>query len=532
MIPFEQWEVWEDYLMSRHSAAWAGVRRPATNRFSQQLYAGILACGVFAIAPTGAFAGGSLSVGLESELRGFDTVHGGALDPAGEITMRAIQEPLLRYNYEKGEPEPLLAVSWEISDDQTVWTFRLREGVKFHNGEDFTATDVAHHFNRALDPQQKSSSRATLSVITKVVEVDPQTVEFHLKHPWPSLPLVLANTGMSGPIPSHKAVDSGEQNRNPVGTGPFRMARWSSGDRIVAERFPDYWAADEISLDAVIFRFLPDTQTRFASLKSGEIDVIWTDRGQTIHEAEKDSKLKAYVVDGAGAETIVLNARKAPLDDKRVRAAVAHAWNQAALVQVSWQNTRPVVSHPLGQNVDCGPDNYRQFDPAKAKALMTEYGQEISLNFVHTATARGRELGELMQQMLKQVGIQVVLEPVDQSTLMRRYYTHDYDIMGWRFPDSADMAPQLFSAVHSSSDTNQSGVSTPEMDDAAEKMRLAATREESLKYQCEVISHMNEEVAVMYRGGGRYHVFTNQRVENLPKPWRGIIDVTRVTLGD
>lgn len=471
-------------------------------------------------------------MGLESELRGFDTVHGGSLDPAGEITMRAIQEPLLRYNYEKGEPEPLLAVSWEISDDQTVWTFKLRKDVKFHDGSDFTATDVAHHFNRALDPAQKAAARATISVISRVVEVDPHTVEFHLKHPWPSLPLVLANTGMSGPIPSHKAVDSGEQNRNPVGTGPFRMARWSSGDRIVAERFADYWAADEISLDEVVFRFLPDTQTRFASLKSGEIDVIWTDRGQTIHEAEKDPKLNAYVVDGAGAETIVLNARKAPLDDKRVRAAVAHAWNQVALVQVSWQNTRPVVSHPLGQSVDCGPDNYRQFDPAKAKALMAEYGQQISLTFVHTATARGRELGELMQQMLKQVGIRVVLEPVDQSTLMRRYYTHDYDIVGWRFPDSADMAPQLFSAVHSSSETNQSGVSTAEMDDVAEKMRLAATREESVKYQCEVISHMNEEVAVIYRGGGRYHVFTNQRVQNLPKPWRGIIDVTRVSLGD
>ncbi|RRH72383.1 ABC transporter substrate-binding protein [Falsigemmobacter faecalis] len=479
-----------------------------------------------------AAAAGSVAVGLESELRGFDTVQGGSLDPAGEITMRAIQEPLLKYDYETGEFRPLLATEWSVSDDQTVWTFTLRPGVKFHDGSDFTATDVAHHFNRTLDPAQKAAARSTLSAISKVVEIDPHVVEFHLKHPWPALPLMLASTGMSGPIPSHKAVDAGTQNRNPIGTGPFRMARWSSGDRIVAERFEDYWASDEITLDQVVFRFLPDTQTRYASLKSGDIDVLWTDRGQTIHDALKDPGLKPHIIDGAGAETIILNARKAPLSDKRVRAAVAHAWNQAALVQVSWQNTRPVVSHPLGTNVDCGPDNYRAYDPAKAKELLAEVGAVAPLNFVHTATSRGRELGELMQQMLRQVGVQVVLEPVDQSTLMRRYYTHDYDIIGWRFPDSADMAPQLFSAIHSGSTTNLSGVSNPELDALAEKMRLASTREDSLKLQCEVVAGMNEEVAVMYRGGGRYHVFTNPRVTEMPKPWRGIVDVTRIRVAD
>ncbi len=439
---------------------------------------------------------------------------------------------MLRYDYETGEILPLLAVDWSASEDETLWTLQLREGVLFHDGSPFTADDVAAHYNRVLDPVQNAAGRATLSVIDRVVAVEPHVVEFHLHHPWPAFLLMMGSTSIAGPIPSAANVEAGRQNRHPVGTGPFRLAQWSSGDRLVVERFPDYWAADEINLDRVVFRVLPDTQTRYASLQSGEIDVMWADRGQIINDVANNPALVHVAVDGGGAENILINGRLPHLSDHRVRAAIAHAWNQEALVRVSWQDTKPVVDHPLGGHVECGDVGYRAYDPDRARDLLADYGQPVEIEFVHTATARGRELGELVQFMLQDVGITVHLAPVDQSTLMRRVVTRDFGMSGWRIPDSPDLGPQLYAAVHSLSRTNNSGVSTPEMDAAAEAMRLAGTRDEALALQCEVVRHINEQVSMLWRGGGRYHVISNQRAQDMPTPWRGIIDVTRMSVSD
>ncbi|ASM74983.1 MULTISPECIES: ABC transporter substrate-binding protein [Roseobacteraceae] len=471
-----------------------------------------------------------LSVALESELRGFDAAEGGALDPAGEIVMRAVQEPLLSYSYETREFGPLLATEWVPNADETVWTFKLRKGVKFHDGSDFTADDVAAHYTRVLDPANNISSRSTLGNLTQVVAIDDTTVEFRLARPWSAFLMMMASTQISGPIPSAQQVAKGLQNRQPVGTGPFRLVDWVSGDRIVLEKFPDHWDAENTSLDGVIFRVLPDTQTRYASLLSGDVDVIWTDRGQTINEALKNQDLVSYVVDGAGAETILLNTRKPPLDDPRVRAAIAHAWNQPALVKISWQDTRPVVSHPLGGGVDCGPINYREYDPEKSKALLADYGQPVELTMHHTATARGKELGSLMQQMLGQVGIKMSLQPIDQSTLMRNAYTGNFDILGWRFPDASDMSPQLFSTVYSQSSSNLPGHNSAEMDALVVKMRDATSADQSIDLQCQVAAAINENASILYRGGGRYHVFTSKQVTNVPRPYRGILDVRHIKL--
>ncbi|WP_164736677.1 ABC transporter substrate-binding protein [Pararhodobacter zhoushanensis] len=511
-----------------------GRARPGAVRRILQLCSVSLVAVSFSLSAgaTEARRGGTLTVGLESELLGFDVVQGGSLDPSGEITMRAVQEPLVRYDYETGQTLPLLAVEWNASEDQTVWTLRLRDGVLFHDGSPFTAQDVAAHYGRILDPEQNAAGRSTLSVIESVEAVEPLVVRFHLRHPWPAFLVMIGSTGISGPIPSAANVDAGNQNRQPVGTGPFRLTQWSSGDRLVVERFADYWAADEIQLDRVVFRVLPDTQTRYASLQSGEIDVMWTDRGQIINEATGNPALVAVSVDGGGAENILINARMPHLSDQRVRAAIAHAWNQEALVRISWQDTKPVIDHPLGGTVECGNVGYRAYNPERARELLADYGQPVAFEFVHTATARGRELGELLQFMLQDVGIAVTLVPVDQSTLMRRVATRDFAMTGWRIPDSPDLEPQLYSAVHSTSQTNNSGVSTPEMDAAADAMRLATSRDESVALQCEVSRHINEQVSMLWRGGGRYHVITSQRVQNMPTPWRGIIDVTRVSVTD
>ena len=131
--------------------------------------------------------GGEAIVAIETGLAGFDAVKNGVLAPHGATVMTAIQEPLLRYNRKTGEFKPLLALSWTASADQKTWTFKLRDGVKHHDGSRFEAADVAHHYNRILDPKNRARSRTFISAIDKVVVVDPLTVAFHLKHPWQAL---------------------------------------------------------------------------------------------------------------------------------------------------------------------------------------------------------------------------------------------------------------------------------------------------------------------------------------------------------
>ncbi len=476
--------------------------------------------------------GGILNVALETDVRGFDTVEGGVLGQTGETVIRTMMEPLLGFDDASGESTPLLATEWSADEAQTVWTFKLREGVKFHDGSDFDAQDVAAHYNRILDPEAKSASRSFLTAIKEVKVVDPLTVEFHLAHPWQALLPYLATTSMSGPIPPSEHVAAGKQNREPVGTGPFKFVSWASGDRIIVEKWDGYRNVDETNLDGINFRILPDTQTRYASMKSGEVDVIWTDRGTTIVEAQKDDDIVSMYSDGGGASTMLLNSRKPPLDDVRVRQAVASAMNQPALVKIIWQDTRPVVTHPLGQLKDCGKAGYRDYDPKAAKALIDDYGQPVKIVMIHTATPRGRELGELMQQMMKPAGIELELQPVDQSTLVKRVFTQDFGISGWRIADGADIGPQIFVNIFSKSSYNLTGFSSPELDAKAMAMRTSKDRDERLQLQCDLIQAINEDGSMLYWGGGRYWAFTTKRVKGVPAPYRGVVDVTRAWIDE
>ncbi|WP_375691547.1 ABC transporter substrate-binding protein [Pseudooceanicola sp. LIPI14-2-Ac024] len=471
--------------------------------------------------------GGTATVAIETEPNGFEPLEGRIFGQTGSTVALAIEEPLLRWNYNTGEPEALLATEWSVNDDQTVWTLKLREGVKFHDGTDFDAGDVAFHYNRLIDPENKFAGRTGIAAIKEVKAIDDLTVEFHLNHPWSAFLPAMADLGMSGPIPSPEQIEKGEQNRSPVGTGPFKFVEWASGDRIVVEKNPEYWDADSINLDKIVFRVLPDTQTRYASLQSGQVDAIWTDRGPTIVEAQNDPKVVSMFADGAGAATILLNDKMPPFDDPNVRAAIAHGWNQEALVKISFRDTRPSVTHPLGPQKDCGEAGYRAFDQAKAKEYVAAYGKPIEFNFINTTTPRGRELGELMQQLMKGIGITVNLEPVDQTTLVKRVLSRDYQMSGWRFADDVDMGPSLIATGKSDSNYNLTGMNIPELDKIAVELESLTDREKSLEMQCDMIELMNQDASILYMGGGRYWAFTSPRLKGVDKPWGGIIDVTR-----
>ena len=463
---------------------------------------------------SGAFAAGTLKVALETDARGFDAVKSGVLGASAGTISNVIHDTLLRYDAASDSYKPGLAESWSMSADNKELTVKLKKGIKFHDGTAFTAKDAAVHMNRILDPKNKSRSRSFITAIKGAEVIDDHTIKYVLKHPWLPLMGSLAAINMIGLIPSSANVEADKQARHPIGTRPYRFKSWAGGDRIVVEKNPDYHEPGTAKFDEIIFRILPDTQARYAALKAGEVDVIWTDRGNTIKAAQKDSSLNVITKPGKGASINFMNASKPPLDDKRIRQAVAHAWNQQAIINVTWKNTRPFARTALGTKHKCD-DGYLDYNPEKAKKLVADYGKPVQLSMIHTTTPRGRESGEILQQLLKQVGIELKLDPVDQNTLVKRVFTNDYQISGWRISDADDVGPQLFALAFSKSRYNLTRLKLKEFDKAAMAMRTAATEEARDAGLCNLSRLINDNANIQFRGGNQYYVITRKNVKDV-----------------
>ena len=410
--------------------------------------------------------------------------------------------------------KPNLAESWTQSEDKKTWTIKLKQGVKFHDGSPFTAKDAADHINRILEPKNKSRSRSFITSIVGAKIIDDHTLEYTLKHPWEPFLGALASPNMVGLIPSHQNVEADKQNRSPIGTGPYKFASWAGGDRIVLERNPDYHRDLKRHFDKIVFRILPDTQARFAALKAGEVDIIWTDRGNTIKAAQKDDTLNVITKPGKGASITFFNASKPPLDDQRVRQALAHAWNQNAILAITWKGTREFAHHALGLDAKCD-HGYLEYDPKRAKALLADYGTPVNLELIHTTTPRGREFGEMLQQMYKAVGVELKLVPVDQNTLVKKVFTNDYQISGWRIADSADVGPQLFALSFSDSRYNLTRLKSPELDEVAMAMRTAPNEDARAKGLCDLSRIINQQANMGFRGANQYYVITRKNIKGV-----------------
>lgn len=493
-----------------------------------------LGAAMFAItlaAGASAQAGGELTVAIETDLRGFEAIQGRVLGIAASTVMNAMTDRLIQRDADNNIV-PQLATAWTASADGKTYTYTLRKGVKFHNGDAFTARDVAEHWNRLLDPANKYFGRLFFSPIQKVVADDDYTVSFHLKHPWVPMERLLAGINFGTYVPSSRAVADGKMMREPVGTGAFMLSEWRSGDRLIVDRNPNYWDKDNVSLDRVVFRIIPDQATRYAALQAGEVDMIWTDRGDTILKAKEDGSLVVHEKVGQGAIINFMNNAKPPFDNADARRAVQHAWNQEAYLKVSFKGTVPAVEHPLGADSKCDA-GYRGHDIARAKEYAARYeaaaGKPITFEMIHTSTQRGRESGEIMQQLNKRAGITVNLQPVDQLQLRKKVFTNDYNMSGWRIADAQDVGPQLFALLYSKSPYNLARYKNPKMDELLVKMRTAPTPAARATAMCDVVRLMNDDVPIQYRGGRKHYTIVRKGIEGLRPLYQGVPDVRYVT---
>lgn len=470
--------------------------------------------------------GGTLTVGVELEFRGFDPLKANFMGLADRNVAMAIEERLFDMDA-KGNLLPELALSAKPLKDGRSWTISLRKGVRFHDGTPFNADAVAGHWQRLLDPKNKYFARYAIEPIESVQKVDDSTVRFNLKHPWASFKQALtAPQSFAVFIPSPKALKEETQNRTPVGTGPYMFKEWLPNDRLTLVKNPNYWRKGKAHLDSIVFRPMPDMQARFASLQSGESDVIQTDRGASIIQARDDRSLKVYFSDSGGPYNFLFNNSKAPLNDVRVRKALAHAWNQELLLKADYKGTLPLAKDPFGGQLNCSDLAYPEYNPVKARKLLAEYGKPVTLELNHTNTPRGKEAGEIMQRLFKEVGVTLTLTPVTEGQLSKRGISGDYQITGWRMMDFDEMGPLLKGNLYSGSKLNFSKYQNPRMDELLTIQQMSMDRKTREKALCGVAKLINEDAVFLYGGGRRFHVIAKAGVKGIENVRHGVIRVS------
>ena len=477
--------------------------------------------------------GGTLNFGVENEFAGFEVIKSASrLAINGAIAANTIMEPLFRMD-DQGELIPVLGLSATPSEDGKIWTIKLRRGVQFHDGTPFNADAAVEHWRRLFDPQNKFRGRSALSVIESVEKAEEDTVQFHLTHAWLPFRQVLTSTrGLINLVPSPKAVAQGTQDRAPVGTGPFMFGEWIAGDRFVVVKNTNYWRKNSPYLDAIVFRPMPDSQTRFASLTSGQLDMIWSDRGNIIQKAMPDPLLVVYQNDDNGAEIFIINTANPPMDDIKVRQALAHAHNQARHVKMAYQDSIPIVHHPFGMDFQCPDDGYREYDPDKARRLLSGYDAGLKLECLHSNSPRGREIGEITQQLFKDVGVQANPVGLNFGPVVKKVISGQYQMSTWRMSSRPDQGPALVRAFHSKSPGNLSHYTNPEMDKLLMAQQMETDPSQRQKLLCQIARLINADVPILYRGGMRSHIIARSAVKGITHISHGIVRLEAVWLKD
>ena len=366
-----------------------------------------------------------------------------SLDPQLETTAPGawvyfnMLEPLLTMD-EKMQLRPALATSWEVMSPTKV-RFKLRPGVKFHDGTPFNAAAVKFTFDRALRGTPPARWASLAGSLSGAEVVDDLTVDVTTREPYGPILRTLAMycTGIVSPTAVQKMGEN--FSRAPVGTGPFRFVEWKTNTHVILERNPTYWG-DKALLDRVIFKVVPEEGARMIALQTGDADMVLIPAPAQLPTLKRDPKFTVHEVVGGRVVFAGMNASTPPLDDVRVRTALLHAVDRKAILENILEGSAIAARGVLAPSVfgfkDMQLDQLYPFDRAKAKALLaqagwtpgpdgvlTKGGQRLSLSWL---AARGRypkdgEITEAIQAMFKEVGVEAKVQFLEWATVFTQF---------------------------------------------------------------------------------------------------------------
>jgi len=425
-----------------------------------------------------------------------------ASDSASFDVIGLVYNGLVRYDKDL-VLEPELAERWEVSPDGLRITFHLRRGVKWHDGADFTAADVEFTYRTMIDPKTPTAYGEDFKQVRKFEVLDPLTVRVTYEKPFAP---ALASWGFSV-MPKHllagKDITASPLARAPVGTGPYRLREWKSGEKIVLEAYDGYWEGRP-NIDRVVYRIIPDTATMFLEMRAGNVDMMGLEPLQYTRQTDTDAfrkNFRKYRYLASAYTYLGFNLERPLFQDRRVRQAISHAINKQEVIDIVLLGLGQEATGPYKPGTWAHNANVRKYpyDPARAQTLLADAGWgrtgpdgvlvKEGKRFAFTVvTNQGNKLrakvAEIIQKNLKAVGIDVEIRIIEWAAFLKEYvHPRKFDavILGWTIPQDPDAYDIWHSSKTGPAELNHVSFKNAEADALIERGRRTFDQEERRK---------------------------------------------------
>jgi peptide/nickel transport system substrate-binding protein len=367
-----------------------------------------------------------IAIGMVLEPPNLDPTAGAAA-AIDEVVYANVFEGLTRFGPD-GAILPGLAASWEVSEDGAIYTFTLNDGVNFHDGTAMTAEDVVFTLDRARAEGSTNAQPGLFANIVSVEATDDLTVVVTLDGPDGAFPFDMA--WGDAVIVAPESADTNATN--PIGTGPFRFAEWVQGDRVDLVRNDAYWG-EPVALEAATFRFITDPNAAFAALMAGDVDAFPNfPAPETLAQFEDDPRFNVIVGSTEGETILAMNNHGTPLDDIRVREAIAHAINRQDIIDgAMFGYGTPIGTHFAPHHPDyVDLTDLSAYDPDRARALLAEAAPDgLTLRLALPPPSYARRGGEIIAAQLREVGIETQITNMEWADWLERVFRgHDFDL--------------------------------------------------------------------------------------------------------
>ena len=392
-------------------------------------------------------AGGVLVYGIGDEPDNLDPWK--TTRATSDMIMNHILEPLVIVD-KNLNIVPSLAESCKVSEDGTVCTFKLKEGIKFHDGTPFNADAVVFTFEHAM----KGNTAWAIESVRDIIKLDDYTVKFVLKSPSLAFLLNIADAyfGIVSPTAYEKYKDRWGTEVL-VGAGPFKFEKWIRGQEIVLIRNDEYKYGPVFLdnkgpayLEKIVFKLIPEPTVLVGAVKSGDVDFTTYVPSVFVQQLKKDSTIQFYNIPSSGTRFLAFNLQRELFQDRRIRLAIAHAIDKKPIADVAWSGAAIPTCSLLGPTTIAYydvSDECIEYDPEKSKqfladagwkdldgdGILEKNGKKFEINLLAYALTENSKSAVIIQDQLKKVGIKVVVETLEKGTALAKAESGDFDIM-------------------------------------------------------------------------------------------------------
>lgn len=492
---------------------------------------------------SGSKDGGELVISKAMELISLDPA--GSNDTPSSDVQENIYETLTFFDDDMNI-QPLLAESFEAIDDK-VWEFKLKEDIKFHDGSEFNSEVVKANIERVIDDEIASPRKFLYEMVTDIEIVDTYTVRMTTEEPFAPLPAHLAHSGggmvaLSVIEEDYEAMENGNEpssviNEKPIGTGYFSFDEWKSGESLRLVRNDNYWG-ENVHLDSVLYKFVPEDLTRVAELETGDTHISDPLSPSDVDQIDQADETYVSTQSSASLSYVGFNTQKEPFDDVRVRQAISMAIDKTEILEGIYEGLGVEAIGPIAPGIFGFDENVSglEYDVEKAKELLTEAGYPDGFSStIWTWDERERsDTAVNFQSQLKDIGIDLEIEELEWGAYLEKTANgeHEMFVLGWSTPTmDADYA--LYAPFHSENfgeAGNRTYTDDAKVDELLEKGRKTPDEEERLEIYSEVQELLVDIAPMIYLHHQDHLLGVREEVKGLSQSPTAILHLQEVYL--